>query len=780
MNADETTAGTPSQLGSYRIERVLGRGGMGAVFLAYDTTLHRRVALKMLSGAGAAGESAVHLLREARNAAGLNHPNICTIHEVGNVDGSAFIAMEFVEGRSLRDRIDAGAVPFAEAMSIGAEVAGALAYAHANNVVHRDLKAANIILSDAGRVKIVDFGLARRDDLAMQSTMASAVPQGAPAGTPYAMAPEQVRGDRADARTDVWALGVLLYEMAVGHRPFAAATVPDLFSAILRDQPRAMPGSVPPQFRAIIERCLEKDPAARYQQAADVAAALDQARAGGVTRAPWVRRLWPLAAAIVLLAAGMLAVRSRFTVERVATAPANGAIRLAVLPFTNLTGDPDQEYFVDGLTDEAITQLGRLHPQRLSVIGGTSSMRFKNASMPTAQIGQQLGVEYLLEGSTRREGNRVRVTARLVRAADGTQLWTDVFEREVAGLLTLQRDVAHGVAGSLALALLPEEQRQLGPVEPVDAEAYEAYLRGLGHVSKLSRADIDRALDYFEQALQKDPNFSPAYAGIARVWIGRQQMQFATPREAAPQIRAAVQKGLALNDAVAEIHFAHASLLAWTDWNWPASALAFQRALALQPNHAEARALHAQYLMLMKRPDEGLAEIERALALDPLHDLVQAIGGTIYSWHGRSDEAIALFEKALQTSPRNPVALNGLARAFHHAGRFDRALEAERRLWTVRGDEETVRALGESGNYHERLRRAADIQAARARKTGTAPFFIAIMYLRSGDHDAALDWLERSFDAHDPNVPFIGVGPNWAKLGDHPRFAAVYRKLGLP
>ena len=780
MSGDETTSGTPSLLGSYRLERLIGRGGMGAVFLAYDTTLHRRVAVKMLEESAQPGISREKLLREARSAASLNHPNICTIHEVGSAGGAAYIAMEFVDGEPLRDRIDRGPLPLDQVIAIARQAAAALDYAHANGVVHRDFKAANIILSDTGHLKIVDFGLARREDAA-ESTMLSAVPAGTPAGTPYAMAPEQVRGDRADARADIWALGVLLYEMSAGQKPFAAPSVPELFSAILRDAPRPLPDSVPATLRAIIARCLEKDPGGRYPDAGAVRAALDQIGPAS----EWSRRLWPVAAVITLAVTGLTVWTNQPMRDRAAAAPAEAAtsapIRLAVLPFNNLTGDAEQEYFVDGLTEEAITELGRLHPQRLNVIGRTSSMRYKNASLPIEQIGKELAVDYVLEGSARREGNRVRVTARLLRARGESQIWTDSFERELASMLSLQSDVARGVASSLTLRLLPEEERRLMARRPVNPEAYEAYLRGNGHAGKLSRADLDRALEYFELALQKDPQFALAHVGVSRVWSGRQQMQYAPPRVAGPRIRAALMRANEIDGDLPEVHHALAGLYTWTDWNWVEGGKEFDRALALRPNFAEARAFHAHYLMIMRRPDEGVAEMQRALSLDPFNDLIQALAGTVFTLVERYDEAIAQFENALETSPGNTVALNGLARALHHAGRHDEALEADRKLWTARGDEDMVRVLSDpSTDYDTTLRRAATVQAARAAKSGTAPLFIAILYMRARAYDEALQWLQRSFDAHDPNVPYIAVGPNWQDLRDDARFAAIHRKLGLP
>ena len=467
-------------VGTHRLERLLGRGGMGSVFLAYDTRLQRQVALKVLDHDEADATSSARLLREARNAAALNHPHICTIHEVGEADGTAFIAMEFVEGRSLRERVDEGPLLMGEAVRLGIQAADALAHAHEHGVVHRDFKAANAIVGENGRLKVVDFGLARRDDprLSDATTMASVVPAGAVAGTPYAMAPEQVRGEAADARTDVWALGVLLYELATGARPFSGQSVPELLSSILTKPPSPPLLRVPVQLTAVITRCLEKDPARRYQRAEEVRAALEAIAAG--TTAPWstwgyrLRRRQAIAAIAAVLAA--FAVLLGFNLgglrdRLIGVVGEEPPIRLAVLPFENLTGDPEQEYFSDGLTDEMIAQLGRLHPQRLSVIARTSSMRYKRRDLPMDQIARELGVDYVMEGSARREGNRVRISASLIQARDQTQRWSETFEQEMSNVLALQSDVARGVARALAITLLPADQSRLAAVRPVNPEA---------------------------------------------------------------------------------------------------------------------------------------------------------------------------------------------------------------------------------------------------------------------------------------------------------------------
>ncbi|MGH9255207.1 MAG: protein kinase domain-containing protein [Vicinamibacterales bacterium] len=780
------------KLGAYQIERQLGRGGMGVVFLAHDTTLHRRVALKVLGSPTDDGTARVRLLREARNAAALNHPNICTVYEVGEADGCAFIAMEYVEGRSLSVRLAESALPLAEAVRYGIEAADALAYAHDHGVVHRDLKAANAIVTPTGRLKLVDFGLARREDalLADATTMPSLAAAGVAIGTPYAMAPEQVRGGATDARTDIWALGVLLYEMVTGVKPFAASTTPELFSSILRDAPAPLPDATPVALRSVIVRCLEKGPERRYAHAPELRAALEVIQAGAVPAwATWRervrRRPWVASAAAGLgVAALLVGVNVGGVRERLNGSPAvSSPIRLAVLPFENLTGDPEQEYFSDGLTDEMITQLGRLHPQGLSVIARTSSMRYKKRDVPVNQIGRELGVDYVMEGSARREGNRLRISATLIGVRDQTQRWADSFDRELSGILGLQQDVARSVAESLKLTLLPAEQTRIASTRPINPEAYDAYLRGLSYLDRFTPADVERAQRYFGLALEKDPTYALAYTGIGRAWGYRQQFGAAKHSETAPAMRAALEKARELDETLPEVHYARAMQATWTDWDWAAAEPSFRRAIDLNPSYADARAFYSHYLHIMQRPGEAMAQIQRAAELDPLSPSIRALYAADLVWARRYDEAIVQARNALRTAPANTVALTQLETAFYETKRYEEALAVAKTRWTNRVGPEIEEALSRGyaeAGYQGAMRRAADMVAARWPALYTNPSAVAGAYLRAGQNEQALEWLERAYELHDPNMPYMDLGPSRDGVRDHPRFRDLLRRMKLP
>jgi TolB-like protein/Tfp pilus assembly protein PilF/predicted Ser/Thr protein kinase len=774
-------------LGNYRIERPLGRGGMGEVFLAFDTTLRRPVALKVMDPASGQ-ESPDHLLREARNAAALNHPHICTIHEVGRDGDTAFIAMEFVDGRSLRERIDeSGALPEDEALRYAVQAADALACAHDHGVVHRDLKAANAMITTDGRLKIVDFGLARKRDAGVtdSTTHASMMSAGMVAGTPCAMAPEQVRGETADARSDVWALGVLLYEMLTGAKPFEGATVPELFASILEDPLRPWPRHVAAAVRPVVQRCLEKDPAARYQSAREVLLVLQTIEAGLAPAWPvWRHRLararWWAAAALLLAVALLAGLDVGGLRSRIGGGAPGGPIRLAVLPFANLTGDAAQEYFSDGLTDETISRLGRLHPQRLTVVARTSTMVYKARKASIAEIGRELSVAYVLEGSARREGSRARINVTLVRVGDQAPVWTDGFDREMTSILALQNDVARGVADALALTLLPLEATRLTQSKPIDHEAYEAYLLGSSHVDRLTSADLDVALKYFERAIAVEPSYALAYVGISRVWGARQQLQPAARKAADQPRRAALARALELDSTLPEVHEQLAAQ-AMSDWDWAAAERHSLRALDLNPNSARVRAFYSQFLNQMKRPAEALAQVERAYALDPLNPSVQTLYGLALNNALRLEEAIAQFQNVLRTSPNSVVALNGLQGALLRLGRKDEALEVQRRRAGAAGDVELEQSLGGSPDQAAALRKSIETLEARA---GRGEFVnevqVALMCLRINDPERAMDWLERAYDSHNPNLPGINNRRPFDPLRGHPRFQALLERMNLP
>jgi eukaryotic-like serine/threonine-protein kinase len=793
-----------SRIGPYEVKFLLGEGGIGQVWRAHDTRLRRDVALKMLPAETLGDETTrASLVREARLASKLSHPHICTIYEVGEANGQTFVATELVEGQPLSALLAEGALPIDQVLRYGQQVAEALAHAHGRGVVHRDLNSANVVVTPDGQVKVLDFGSAKGltiEELAEATTgwQHSLTDPGTVAETLAYMAPEQLRGEPAEARSDIWALGVVLYEMVSGKPPFRGETGFELTSAILSQPLPPLPSSLPAPLAGVIDRCLTKEPGERYQQATEALAALE-AVASGRAETTWrvvLRRrrgllvgstlgaLALLVVAAVLVGLDVGGLRSRMTGGAAVSAH---IIRLAVLPFANLSGSADQEYFSDGLTQELITQLGRLHPGGLEVIGRTSVMRYKKGDTPIEQIGRDLKLDYILQGSARldgtapEEGGRVRIAAQLIKVADQARVWGDEYERELAGILVLQSDVARNVARALALALLPAEQARLASVRTVIPGAYDAYSRGTYHWQKLSRADLDTAQQYFDLALKKDPDYAPAYAGLANVWACRQQIHVTTPRETGPKSKAAALQAIALDDSSAEAHAALADVLTWTDWDWAGAEKEWRRALALDPNAANTRAYFSNFLAITGRSNEAMPHIKLALELDPYNALYHNLYAAVLQYQNRYDEAIAEGRAALAIQPGLQLARATLQLSYQANGMRDEQLALQRE--SIARDPERVaaleRGLAEAG-YEGAQRRIAEVLTARyGRAGGPGAFVVAKGYFDAGDIGRAVDWLEKAYEERDPNLPYLGR-PLFNPLRADPRFQDLLRRIGLP
>jgi TolB-like protein len=584
-----------------------------------------------------------------------------------------------------------------------------------------------------------------------------------------------------DGRSDIFSLGAVLYELLSGRKAFRREGMVATLAAVMMTE-QAPLKDAPAAAGRVVRKMLEKKREDRYQSAEELLVGL-RAAATGAAQAR--RRLvLALAASIVLLLAlavgfDVRGLRTRLVAWMQVPTP---SIRLAVLPFANLSGDPEQEYLSDGITQEMITQLGKLHPGTLSVIARTSVMRYKQATPPIDQVGRELNVDYVLEGSARREGGRVRITAELITVRGQAQMWADSYEREVAGILAVQSEVAQQVARSLTLRLLPAEQARLANVRQVNPEAYDAYLKGLHHWYKVTPGELDSAEQYYKLALTKDPNYAAAYAGIAGVWAGRQQMGYTPVAEAAPKARAAARKAVELNPDDSSAHHALAITLAWSDWEWNAAEKEFRRALELDPNSPDVHAYYSHLLAHLGRTTEALAQMERALELDPLNPLLHALYGVVLNYARRYDDAVAQFRKTLQAEPGHPIAQAVIADSFFMKGTYQEAAAAMRTYLTNTYPGIALGQLpgqiGSRREYASVMKQFGDVLLSYSRKAYVLPSDVVVVSAHAGDKLRTLEWLEKGVELRDPNMPYIGV-PSNDSLRSEPRFQAVMRRMNL-
>ena len=790
-----------SRLGPYEIVAPLGAGGMGEVYRARDTRLGREVAVKVLPAS--LSEDSDRLRRfeqEARAASALSHPNILTVYDVGDLAGTPFVVSELLEGATLREALAGSPLPVRKAGDYGVQIAQGLAAAHEKGIVHRDLKPENLFVTKDGRVKILDFGLAklmpRQADGSMTNapTLAAGTEPGVVMGTVGYMSPEQVRGEPADHRSDIFAFGTVLHEMLTGARAFRGASAIETMNAILKEEPPEASRSraeVTPALDRIVRRCLEKSPSERFQSARDLAFALTEtasvsaipgiaAPPAALRRRPMPALAW-LGAALAVALGVVLAVRPALR-QRLSRGAAPANIQsLAVLPLENLSRDPEQEYFADGMTEALITNLAQI--RSLRVISRTSVMGYRATKKPLPQIGRELNVDAVLEGSVQKSGGRVRITAQLIEAPTDRHLWAKSYERDLRDALSLQSEVARSVAGEVQAAVTPAEQSRLSKARPVDPEVHELDLRGRYQLNNAaSEQDIRKAIGLFQQSLAKDPGDAPAYVGLAFGYSSLTDF-YLPPRETMPRAKAAAIRALELDETLADAHTALGLVHTAYDWEWSSAEMEFRRALELNPNSADAHDGYSGYLTVVGRSEEAVAEIRRARELDPLSISINSDALLDLFMLKRYAEALERGRMVFELDPSNAFVHVLLALVYVQMGRRSEAiLEAEKGIQNSHSPLHhatagtALAAVGE----RDRARRLLAELIEVSKKRYVCPYEIGVIHLGLGEKDEAFRWLEKGYQDRSVCMQYAKQDPRLTPLHGDPRYEDLLRRLAFP
>jgi len=780
-------------LSRYRILEQVGAGGMGIVYRARDERLSRDVALKVLPIGALTDEVARRRFRkEALALSQLNHPNIATVFDFDTQDGVDFLVMEYIGGESVDERVARGPLPERELIRLGTQAAEGLMAAHQSNIIHRDMKPSNLRITTDSRLKVLDFGLAQlvrtgEDWAVTKSTTASPSAQGT---VPY-MAPEQLRDEELDVRTDIYGLGAVLYEMATGQRPFPETRGPRLIDAILHQPPRpprALNRNLSSGLEQIILKALDKSPERRYQSAKELHVDLERLNAPTSSFLPQLvgrRRgragMWVGAAAMValLIVAAMLT-GADSVISRWFARPRLDSV--AVLPLENLSGDPAQEYFADGMTDALVSELTRI--RSLRVISRWSVMQYKQQRKPLPEIARELRVDALVVGSVTRVGDRFSISVQLARAATGENLWSNRYESNLRDVLALQNQLVVTIAGELQVQLTTQESARLARKREVHPGAHDAYLLGRFHWNKREVEGFRTALKHFERAIQIDPQYAPAHAGLADTYslLGGGSAQVIPSGEALARAKDSALKALSLDDSLAEAHTSLASVLL-DEMDFAGAEREFRRAVELNPGYDTARHWHALHLAALGRFDEALAEINIARQLNPFSLIINSNAGFVLYLARRNDEAIAQYQKTLEIDPNFGGALGYLGLSYVEKGEFAKAIAAFQKAvagpddWGARG--ELAYGYARAGQQAQARAILQELLAAAKREYVSA-YSVAFVYAGLKDNDQAFDWLEKARQERSARLTNIRVHPVFEPLRADPRYEELLRRSGFP
>lgn len=833
-------AGT--DLGPYQIRAHLGAGGMGEVYLAYDRRLERTVALKVLPPELASDQQRMNrFIQEAKTTSSLNHPNLVTIYEIVKEGPLNYIATEFVDGETLREHMVKTPPTLKEILTISVQICEALAAAHEAGVVHRDIKPENIMLRRRDHiVKVLDFGLAKVTEEFYDRQ--SSDPEGSTRifidtkpsvilGTIRYMSPEQARGLPVDARTDIWSVGVVLYEMLTKRPPFSGPTASDLIVSILDREPAPLAehaADVPAELQRIVKRALAKDREKRYQSIKDLAVELENLRlemeisrelervsssASGTlsltettaevsarSTSELARLEQPsqqlsstghLAAGIKQINKGLLVglitlvlalIGGYFYLARLGKSRIDS---IAVLPFVNVDGDPNMDYLSDGITESLINSISQL--PNVSVIARSSVFRFKGRETDPQTVGHDLGVKAVLTGRITQRGERLLISAELVDVENNHRVWGGQYDRTMSDILAVQSEISREISDQLRLRLTGDQQKRITKHYTENTEAYQAYLKGRYYWNKRTGDDIKKAIEYFNQAISIDPRYALAYAGLADCYLVIPNYSDVPAQEAYLKAKAAALKALEIDDSLAEAHASLGGIKSDYEWDFSGCESELRKALDLNPNYATAHHWYAQYLSTMGRHQEALAEIKRALELDPLSLIINSVVGDTYTKARQYDQAIAQLRKTIEMDKNFVTAHRYLANAYLEKGMYKEAISELQTATKLGGNaslaDQRGKALtdayangGPQGFWKQQL----EFLKEDGEKGIVSPYSIASVYARLGDKEQTLTWLEKAYQRHDAYAVYLKIDPQFDSLRDDPRIIDLMRRIGLP
>jgi serine/threonine protein kinase/Tfp pilus assembly protein PilF len=768
----DSTLSPGTRLGHYEIRSKIGKGGMGEVYLAQDTKLDRSVALKILPPQFAEDRDRMsRFVREARSVSALNHPNIITIYEISEAGGTHFIATEYIEGETLQTRLKRESLSLRSTLEIATQVASALDAAHRAGIVHRDIKPDNVMVRQDGIVKVLDFGIAKLSatdapevDSESETLVQVETRIGMILGTVAYMSPEQARGQETDARTDIWSFGCVLYEMLTRQKPFQGATMTDVLANIVYREPASIltyRERTPAELERIVAKAVSKNKDERYQSAKDLFNDLKQLE----TR---------------LLVDAELT-RSR-EAENISSGKAAALLNsIAVLPFANISAEKENEYFSEGLTEEIIMNLSKL--QMLKVVARGSVMRYVKEGKTHKQAANDLGVQYLLEGSVRRQGKNLRITTQLIDAMHDVYLWAETYRGTLEDIFEIQEKVAAEIVQTLQLRLSPDEKQNLRKRFTENTEAYQLYLQGRFFWNKRSEEGLQTAIKYFEAAIEKDPKYARAWAGIADSYSVLGEYGNIPRRELYPKAEAAVMKALEIDDQLAEVHTSFASLLMLSKWDWENSEKEFKLAIELNSNYATAYHWYAQWLWSMGRVEESIEMVSRAAELDPVSQAIMKDKGLAFYYGRQYDSALEMGRKTLELDPNYAAAHRLLSLAYSGQEMFDEAIVANQSWGELTGNKvETSLALAQiyavSGQT-EAARELVELVKQDPHLIDQAYRGLTLVYAALGENDTAFAWLEKGYQRREESLLSLKVDPKVDWLRSDPRFTALLKKIGV-